>query len=1266
MNDFKGMSRDTVVSKSPPEMWKFARNILLTGKYLSVTNERGNEYGYTIPGVVIGFIITNEDIVYLSIDKGYSCIGYVNTFEEVYKPVLRTNNPNFRFNINSPIEGTYVYNYKKELIVIFSDGINKNSNTPKLINIHNPQVNLSVTKEFVSQEDSVMFELFNHISLPVSNVSYEQGGLDAEVVHLAFCYIYDDNTDTLMSPIIDTAYPNFKGYNTVNRNVRFTLTELSPLFKKVKLAFVIKKSAGTFAYYTSVMTIKNGKVEYTLSSEDDLVEATVEEIVISSERFTKIKTITKTATQIEIGNVEQRQPINFQKYANKINLLLNMVPMGTEGEKYKSHPSLLPDEVYSFSVVPIYLDGTKAGSYHVPGRKLFDNESEIIPIGELANYGLNFTEFKNKNYRRFHLENHGQINSDGTCRFGAWQNEDTYPDKEYYNSSNVGGDDLRGTPVRYHRIPSLDKMDKSFTMRPEVTDTIDSNKTGYMPKFAISVENFDTAFPSEIRELLQGYEIVIEKRTKGGTYIETNGLLHRMVIPTKFSFPFTIVPEENLSSSGVVKPKDDLRDFSTSFFTSVETLKDKININSNIVKIYYAIQQKGVLLKNKAYDTKNQLPDLWQTERIAAIKDAKYLLGNNTASGNRFGEEKLQLQLKHLGVGDTDEKFAPIKEGNIDLNILYASLITLNKNLYNLENNNDYISMGIILFNKENELLVNGDVFTSNIIKKSFNTFYNYVGIKVSPTIYTGLNYYIYNLYSPVSNQYITNGQTDTHLDYLLAKIFGQPSGPLVPDVYSIAYKDWRPTDVNELNGFDYTTNVKGANLSSWFNDYVEALPPTLTENFVNYFPYRVYKGLEIPNESLQTRNLRFFPTNQYYDMRNDRGEIIALRGYNRGLYIQQRYSLFETTISDKLDVTDQETYLGSSKLFDRIPEEVVYNDNIGYIGCNSQFGCYIFKDGYVTIDEERGKIFIVNAQQSEISQRNMKLYFEEALKLGNGYTKEGLLGNKVKVDNPFSSIGYIVGYDESNNRLLVTKKMFEPTDRIGELTFDGEFYKDAQGKIVDFNDITYFKNVSLTFSYSVDSQTWVAEHDYFPNGYMYNNKGIYSLVNNLKGDALIYKHNSKNVNPSNFYGKQFESYADFTFNSRLDLTKQYQAVAWRSDSIDMLTGKTLQFYTINKMVIMNDFQCSGVIDINHTDLKVARNKEGQWNLNEFRDMMRSNDRKILDEEGNLINDSLTTSKAWYDQGMFISNYIITRFIWSNKDKVVTHINNVNVKSVIT
>ena len=202
-----------------------------------------------------------------------------------------------------------------------------------------------------------MFELFNYTELPSSNFEYEKGSFDAEVVHLAFCYVFDDNTDALYSPIIETCYPNLKGYNTIRRNIKFNLSNLSSKFKKIKLAFIIKKDAGTFAYTTPILSIIDNKIEYILSTEEALTAITPEEIVITPERFTKIKTITKTANQIEVGNVEIPKQEDLQKYANL--LTLKLIPTLDINNKYATHPTFLPDEVYAFSVIPIYTDGTK-------------------------------------------------------------------------------------------------------------------------------------------------------------------------------------------------------------------------------------------------------------------------------------------------------------------------------------------------------------------------------------------------------------------------------------------------------------------------------------------------------------------------------------------------------------------------------------------------------------------------------------------------------------------------------------------------------------------------------------------------------------------------------------------------------------------------------------------------------------------------------------------------------------------------------------------
>lgn len=1298
MNDFKGLSRATSWLKTPSEMWHFARNILLTSQYLSIANEKGNEYGYDIPGQVIGYMVTNEDIVYLSIDGSYSCIGYVNYLDEVYVPVVRTMNPNFKFKPSCPIEGVCMYNYKKELIIVFSDGINKNSSTPKLINLHKPQANLNAQHEFVDDDDYTMFELFSPVSLPTAYFQYEAGNLKAEVVHMAFSYVFEDDTESVISPILLTNYPSFKGINTIRHKIAYNLSNLSPNFKKIKLFFVINYDGAQNGYSTPILNIVNNEVDYSLATLDNLDIVAPEQILISSARFSKVKTITKVDNQMLVGNVEQSNIENYQIYANKLVLNLNCLLTIDDMEKYKSHPTLMPDEVYSVKIVPIYKDGTKGNALHIPGRQAVGNEREQLGSNDIKNLGLDFPEFLSKDYRRFHFENTGTLRPSGST-FGYWENVETYPQKDYYNSSSIGGEDLRGQPIRYHKLPTIEKTGYSFfaTQWDIKCSGIITDEVGYAPKMYLTVANFEQAFPLSVRNLLQGYELVIEKRPLGGTYVETNGILYRMTNRwndrAKTGIP---LPSGGTFDYELTVPHQYPRCFSNSFFLSPETVRDNIDISATLVKTYYGVAKKTYLdvdgeparwneAATDRYD--KPAPDL-SYQKYGVIVKADYKLPNNIAANNRFNGNSLALKLKqkdpskrdHIiyfngqpigidnalaeadGYVDIDD-FVPLANADFDLNIICASLITLNMNIYNLETANEFISLGVVLLNQANAPLVSGDVFTTNIINKLFTGVWRYDAEDLDLYLYNQLQFNIYNMYSPISNHYIENGKGLTP-PYYLEYTAGMP-----PGARYATYVSWSTNHINKLNSFNYETVVRAKPVSSYFNTYVDALPPGLTERFVSYFPYRVHRGLDIPTESLQTTNLRFFPTNSYYDMPNDRGEIIALRGFNRGVFIQQRWSLYQSTVSDKFATEETEVYLGSSTLFDRTPTEVVDNNNIGYIGSNSQFACFVFRDGYVGVNEEAGEIFIVNAQTSEISKQNMGNDFRQVLPLGNHYIKKDILDKDTKTDNPFLSVGYIVGFDKENNRILVTKKYYNPRTLTRLMSFDGEFYRDDNGNILDFDNPSYFYNESRTFSFALDSKTWVCEHDYFPNAYLYNNKGFYGIVNNINRNAKFYKFNSNKVNPGNYFGVQYEAYVDLIFNTRLDISKQYQAVYWVSESKDIPNNQLLQFKTIDKIMVYNYHQCSGIIDVTNENFdvtrdKTARNTESQWKFNEFRDMLITPESKFLKDDGTYVSNSIAVNKIWFEKNMFIGNFVVTRLIWSNQDNRITYIHNVQVKSV--
>ena len=54
-----------------------------------------------------------------------------------------------------------------------------------------------------------------------------------------------------------------------------------------------------------------------------------------------------------------------------------------------------------------------------------------------------------------------------------------------------------------------------------------------------------------------------------------------------------------------------------------------------------------------------------------------------------------------------------------------------------------------------------------------------------------------------------------------------------------------------------------------------------------------------------------------------------------------------------------------------------------------------------------------------------------------------------------------------------------------------------------------------------------------------------------------------------------------------------------------------------------------------------------------------------IDNDGNLIESNII-NKQWYNKGYFFGNYVVVRMEWENKEKILKHIHNVNVKSVIS
>lgn len=1340
MEDFKGLSRDTVRAKTPPMHWEFARNILLSKGFLSVANEDGFDYKHDIPGKFIGKIETNEEVVYFSVDGPFSCIGIYRTTEDVaqYIPIIRSQYLGFK--INRPIEGIFFYNYKGELIVSFCDGVFEDSNTPKIINLTNIGISLDINLELVNPSDINQLDLTPSILTGDININYiENGVFDGDVVYITYAYILGDGiTPTAYIPIHNVAYPIEKFRQNSKRDIEVTITKLDPNYSKLKLAIIVVTEGGLNAYESTIRNYTGTEYTTTITSLTSYTSISTDSLLIPSIVYNRIKTMTLVNSELSIGNIATEAEIDFQKYANLLNLGLRF---DTREDEKHNHPLLCPDEVYSFVISLHNLDGSYSKEYHLPGRQAIGNERDDLTNADLIALGIEEIGVS-ETFKRFRIFNTGGFvtlsnfvnsvyDSNAELTWGYWENQETYPNDDNFNSlidydgnPIIGGVDLRGTPIRYHRVPGLDNLVKNFPCvlgennrnTDELVGRDGSVFKGAVPAFAVHITNFDSIVPAEIKAKIQGYKISIVKRQRADSLVEDINFIKQAFL----------APDDGITGGGYNNSittlttqlfdefpyPETVRQFGYSKIRSTNLLIYQPQVSSKLIKANYGINTslhrvnapgtendqidtlsssftQGNVGYNKIDDKPGYtlVPD---TQRFAVLKDLKYLPGNNIAADTQFVENSILLTahnslvplysytedevptrwnpllwnmdnveenrfsgtLDGFIIGTFTANYAPVNYINasecmkVTLSVTFLNLI---QNVYSGFSPKDFITIGQVSlrgtiddYSLENQVLRDGgDIFTNNLYNKIESLRAGVSGVGFS-------NFLAYE-------QIVFKG------------MFGVPNNS---EIYMIKDRPYRSlmTDVDLMNTYVYENTIYRKDSFKSLNDLIVGIGFDVNDQDINYFPYRVQRSLKIANENLSTYNIRTFPANKYQEMLNDRGEIIALRGSNKVLYIQQRFSLFVASLKDKLETKDSVTYLGEGDIFDRTPDEVKDASNKGYLGSSSQFACILYRDGLVTIDQVKGKIYIVSGTSSiEISKIGLTNWIEENANTDSKFYTISRMNLKQVVDNPYNQVGHLIGFDLKYNRLLWTKKSYrfkEESLQDGEvLTFDGEWYY-INGDQLYYNNRTRFEELSRTFSFTLDENKWVCEHDYFPNAYFYTNKGLYSS-HNLITISQVYKHNNKLVKGTYYENETFDSYVDCIFNSRLDLSKLYQNITWNT-VVYSQNGQAQYFNTIDAIMLYNDVQCTGIIDLNSNTISLERNMEGNWNFNQFRDVVVDNTLPLIDDEGRVIQSNINNNRSWFEKSNFINTFIVVRMIMKNQTNNSVYINVVNVKSRIS
>lgn len=1295
--------------------WRGGKNMVNYKAFGSLANENGADNITPVAIIstnfenfptkpVIGVIPINKGSVFFfspSITGNDSEIGVVDELNR-YLPKFRdiTGRVILDLSLDSPIQGTYEYKFNNNLIIAWRD----DRNAPRILNLDclpfTLDSNFNVTSgDFLKAKS--LIKLFPDIKTPnISDLFLSDNGgtLTTGSYFPIVSYELEDKSVTSWLKVYNP-FPITQDSSTLpfieydgdpanlgtSKKLHVTFTDVDTNYINLRFG-IIKLQAGIYtAYFVGSYRINGSTLDldYT-GSESTITPITLDEVLIPNAVYTKAGTITNLLGKLYLGDVEKRQQIQYQKYANIININwvrgTDISLTDSEATSYKDekivffHRGFRSNEVGAFYIAFKFKDGGYSDAFHIPGRVALSGDTTVVTSPDI--------NYMDSNVKNFQINETALIN--GTM--GYWENDsEFYPNIDDFNSTSLGGLDLRGLPVRHHKFPEIATFVKNgmpyfhkltstsgvLTLDSPVfastdgvdvdyytlTDTVNTTgctvtPTSYSPPITVSsvfanpskalffsggqikytvtgigvgetaIIEFDASYTQVfvIHSIVNNIISIPYSMTGGtgnftGTYnipdffvnilpssqldikikSDRNGAGFSMVFDftgshleavennqTNETKPLGIRVSNVIIPSSIIDEVDGWEIFyakrdganirmigqdvmTEERFHTFDLVYNQANLRGSYLKPQIRLSSNVTTTSNYIQDTNEQPIFPVVTQNIKAIESFLYV-GENTLSPVNNTNRSTSIYIKIQG------ETVPTTQANLRDDLV--DICIYRKDMYKYFDNQTLVSTGKLFKITTSGLQSVQDIYGGDTFISAFGFMENI----------------------SAKDQYLIPQESASNIglrmdDALNSKFYYPKHINSDPNPPTISYYGYNN---------DYTT----------LNDLNKIFPKTLNlsdclvDIFV--FPYLIVFSLDDANESIKL-NWRIFPVNNYYDkLPKDKGRIWNLLGANRTLYIQLEYALLIAGVKDELETgIDAKVSLGVTDIFDRPPIEV-RSTTEGYVGSQCQFATILTPIGYITVDRQQGKVFLVTSV-TDVKEMSNEGYY-------HFFQKNTQTTNKL-IDNPYIGNGYTAAYDQENNRVLIVKKDEE-----------NEF----------------------TLSYCGETKSWITQHDYHPNYIFSTRNGIYAGVNS---NFKFYKHNSKTLKCIFYDGIMYNSYIDVVFNEQQNITKLFFNFNWITNVIT-LNGVVKDKETLTGLLVYNDTQCSGAIDLQANSNvwfgNDARNIEETWHFNEFRDVIKDPSLPFLDNNGELIVSNINNNKAWFDKSKFISKFAVVRFIYNN------------------
>ncbi len=1185
MKFYKGMRRDTAHVDQPQDSYRRARNIILDHTTFSVRTE-GSLAGITStdadPDLTIGRPGINRSlcgIIDLPQDRQLAIFQNITTStnelfliqDNEYSRVFVSSD--YGWNPDLPIKGVAYENSQEDTIVVWTDG-------------QNPPVYTNLNAATIQVYNLFPEAQFPNV-IPIEQAGLTGGEIENGTYSFFIAYEVDEDNITTFSP----SYGTFNighGINnkTVDTKIGLRFENLDTNYAYYRIYAIRNRNETLDTLYVGRQpTVQSDFIWAGNTKTGDL---TIEQLTVPKGWYNTVETLSVLDDRLYMANVSRTDSFDGQAIANNLQLVWSV------DSRLKTTTSPIFDEVKRKQWGPQYNNFlvNELDNKIVPANRDHYGMSKGFMPGCSYAFYVAFLLKDGTWTQAYHIPA-GTSNSAATVITPPQTGFPTLGSNEYHGvlGSKSNGN---GSYVHVMPDPSLvhDAVDTVDYTANAVGASRDLAKVWAVGDIGVSATSIDSnpIIPESVRDFIQGYSLFYAKPNGNSRdvlgyipYQETRGYIDQTdTIDGDYSTPYIGVYDPYL-----LNQKPELNNFSYTVVYDGKNTADPWNLSSV------------------------SSPDTSITHSLF-----EYLPGNSIGLefNNNNRENKLCIKRVDLAgnslVGNITGRTGEVRgTGDEGSQLLFGTNAPSNFEAY-LDEASAFVYLKI---HKEASLpsdyyveLDNQELCACSYIEQDLNSSSMKRVSWGGDAVCHPVRYRYIQSYSSLPADEDAVGEenhgpvatTVTHSlvvktssyftwSYALQGYEDLTDPTILTEQQILVYE----TDPNLFYaGSPYIMNPSAIPTHTYAKNDLKSAFTTSLEDPVTNFPNRIIRSAKQNYESNSIR-WRNFAIADYYDNAFNKGPIQNIESYGGELIIHHTDGIFKTTGKETLDTSAAAVFVGSGDIFRAAPQELISTEE-GYAGLTKHTDSKLTKGGYIFVDSAVGKVFKLDSNLADISQKGMKTYFRESFRVDSTVTH-----------SPFSGNGYAIGYDPVFDRILISC-----------VTALNESY-----------EVTEFK----TISYSLLSDCWASNHTYPALGFATNRNG------------LILFSGAKFLN-TNIGVNTAGAYIEPVFNDGGTIVKQFQSFQWMT-RVGEGEGDWQQ-QTFDSAIVYNDRGCSGLRTLTDN----SRWVEESWNFNDFRNLVDDANQgtAFFDDDEELIVE-INTNKPWYQQQRIRGGYAAIRLIIS-------------------